>query len=794
MKNRIPKKLILGILFSVLIAGGIFVFAENAKAQMGANPVGPAIQGQFDAIKDQAKDQGATDAEANAAAAKSVSSSQTSTSEMRIPFLFTAIGGILWLIMKLQSGLIQFSGYLVDTALTIGSFTHASIVQIGWSITRDLCNLAFAIILLFMAFGTVLQVGNVNHKLLPKLIGVALLINFSLVFAGIIIDFSQILTHYFVEAASGDKGMSSQLMNALQIARIYDTSDLQANNNIFQKAINIALGPTLLMITEQLFAVILFAIATFLFLIFALLLVGRIVIIWIQLIFLPLALVSLIVKIPGGEMLSWGKWKDEFFKWVFFAPVYTFFIYLALTIAQNKTFEGLTKANPYKENIQGVMASGFYKEPWIIFQYIAIVMIMLAGLEPAKKLGGHAGKLTGWANKKVKDWSKRPGQFAYDKYAPGITKTAGAALAGIGLTRFGNRMQSKAVQIQEKAEDRSQHKAYRASIKNMSPEAMAYEMNHAMGVRKLIAAEEIKARGMKKLSVEDARAAMDTFQGFNRRKDLEEAEELRPEVIQDEERQKKAIQRAIEGSKISQWALGAYASLNPNNKNLVATDANSNPIPNQPGANQTFTLGAEALRQVIKNLGDTDFSDVFKGLPRQMKLAWEASMMELVKNPNSTIPAAELENIRKNFANNVGKIRQAFTNANGSVDEAAAKAHAQAMSPEVMANVKSPIDLDFIGQNILLSQLQAIRGELNGLQKETIMQGIKHSGDQANIDFISNDQFWAGSRKKQRGGGRGQRGAQNPPPPPGGTTGGQQQNQPGGGAPPGGQPNPPGTP
>ncbi|MBU4142542.1 hypothetical protein KJ590_00880, partial [Patescibacteria group bacterium] len=111
------------------------------------------------------------------------------------------LNGLAWIaywILLFFSKLVTLAAYLLKSAFEIEdltSFTKVPIVTTGWQITRGLANMFFALILLLMAFDTILQTNKFPIKtILPKLIIVALLINFSLVFCGIIIDFSQILT------------------------------------------------------------------------------------------------------------------------------------------------------------------------------------------------------------------------------------------------------------------------------------------------------------------------------------------------------------------------------------------------------------------------------------------------------------------------------------------------------------------------------------------------------------------------------------------------------------------------
>ena len=65
-----------------------------------------------------------------------------------------------------------------------------STVKLGWGIVRDFSNLFFIVVIMIIAFATILQLETYGMKaLLPKLIAIALLINFSLAICGFLIYF-----------------------------------------------------------------------------------------------------------------------------------------------------------------------------------------------------------------------------------------------------------------------------------------------------------------------------------------------------------------------------------------------------------------------------------------------------------------------------------------------------------------------------------------------------------------------------------------------------------------------------
>jgi len=66
--------------------------------------------------------------------------------------------------------------------------------------------MSFILILLIIAFATILRQESYSKKLLPKLLIMAVLINFSRTIFGLLIDFSQVIMLTFVNAFSAGGG------------------------------------------------------------------------------------------------------------------------------------------------------------------------------------------------------------------------------------------------------------------------------------------------------------------------------------------------------------------------------------------------------------------------------------------------------------------------------------------------------------------------------------------------------------------------------------------------------------
>jgi len=72
-------------------------------------------------------------------------------------------------------------------------------------------------------------------RALPTLLLVALLINFSLPIAGILIDFANVFTQFFLSKVTSQytsgTGFTEALANNLSLANVFDASSVQASIN-----------------------------------------------------------------------------------------------------------------------------------------------------------------------------------------------------------------------------------------------------------------------------------------------------------------------------------------------------------------------------------------------------------------------------------------------------------------------------------------------------------------------------------------------------------------------------------
>jgi len=107
-------------------------------------------------------------------------------------FILYLTSWVLFVAALLFDYTLQFTLSMTDI---VNSF---STIQYGWEVFRNLINLFFILILVFISISTILQVDSYGYKkLLGKLVIAAILINFSMFFTKVIIDVSNITALVF---------------------------------------------------------------------------------------------------------------------------------------------------------------------------------------------------------------------------------------------------------------------------------------------------------------------------------------------------------------------------------------------------------------------------------------------------------------------------------------------------------------------------------------------------------------------------------------------------------------------
>lgn len=294
-----------------------------------------------------------------------------------IAYVLTAVIGLL--ITLVVQVLVQVAQY--------GNIINVPTVVEGWVIIRDLCNMLFILILLIIAFATILRVESYNYKkLLPKLLIMAILINFSRTIFGLLVDFSQVIMLTFVNSFREGGGW---FIDAFQVnlwfsVKIKKSGDLAVTT--WTTAVSIIAGVIAAVITLIVVSIMLAV------------LVIRIIMLWIYTIFSPLIFLGF--AIPAIQKYTGRIWED-FTKQLVVGPMLAFFIWLALTTASLSS-ESLARQNLYTGAEVCVGVGSFFCQG--SFQtFIIVIGLLVGGLMMAQQVGGAVGSVAG----KGMDWAKK---------------------------------------------------------------------------------------------------------------------------------------------------------------------------------------------------------------------------------------------------------------------------------------------------------------------------------------------------------------------------------------------------
>lgn len=301
--------------------------------------------------------------------------------------------------------------FTFDYSIQSSSYDNSSqFVQKAWALVRDLCNIAFIVMMMYIAIGTLLETGGVDwKKMIIPIIIAAVTINFSFFLTRIIIDTGNVTARLFynsdtiaitkIDRSTGERtvahGMSEVIVSGFDPQRIVlegkdklydDVNSKNAGRNEASSGGDLD-NTTFILIT--ICAVILNVIGAGIFFKIGILFVGRVIGLWVQTITSPLAFVSNILP-KGWKMggISFDSWLKETFKIAMMAPIFMVFMYLILLFVQ-------IGAPLLKE-------SGESNTSWIlgvVMPFIFIIVMLGKAKDTAVSLAGSvakelAGKIT----------------------------------------------------------------------------------------------------------------------------------------------------------------------------------------------------------------------------------------------------------------------------------------------------------------------------------------------------------------------------------------------------------------
>ncbi|MFH0779903.1 MAG: hypothetical protein V1928_03545 [Parcubacteria group bacterium] len=300
------------------------------------------------------------------------------------------------LAMTLFSYVVLISSY--------NDFVTSEAVNKGWVLIRDLCNMFFVVILLIIAFAQILHVEKYSMKtLLPKVLIAAVLVNFSKLVCGLLIDFAQVIMMTFVNGYQATAG--ANLVVGLGFTKLLKMSAKSTTSSVDPGYSNADIFLTLAMGVVFLVLVI---VVTFLILV---LLTVRIVTLWILVVLSPFAF--LLSDLPFGQSYATEWWK-KFGEQVVIGPFLAFFLWLSLLIMSNPDQMITPDIKKAQEDI--TKSTGGAKQESMqldnLAQFFIGLAMLLASFEMAQRMGGATAKWAGKVSGMSKSVGKKLGKFA----------------------------------------------------------------------------------------------------------------------------------------------------------------------------------------------------------------------------------------------------------------------------------------------------------------------------------------------------------------------------------------------
>lgn len=296
--------------------------------------------------------------------------------------------------------------YVASIALSAGTYADR-LINTGWTLARDLANMAFLFLVVFLGIRLILNIEGVGAgKTLAKIIAVALIINFSFFFTRVVIDASNVLARQFYDHINGRtaaastqstrggqilvngkplevKYISENIMGGLNVQQVLSTNSFKEQLKTGSFTGNIAILTGLFL----LFGIINLILA-FIFFAAAIQFIGRIVALWLTIMLAPIGFLAFII--PG--MAKWSRtWWDTLIKNALFAPAFLFIFYLIVMFLDAGLLGAGTGQALYSTaNTQSTSVDSFFAPLISIVIRLAIIIALLKAALKVGELFGQA--------------------------------------------------------------------------------------------------------------------------------------------------------------------------------------------------------------------------------------------------------------------------------------------------------------------------------------------------------------------------------------------------------------------
>lgn len=269
---------------------------------------------------------------------------------------------IFFPLYQLSAWLLRISALFFNALIAIslsGKLLKTPVVSNAWQVVRDLSNIFFILILLYIAIQIILDIGHGTKQMIAKVLIMALFINFSMFFTKIIIDTSNVLALVFYNKLTietkrtdggtipytpgtneNEKDLSGAMVNSFNPTKLMSQDFFdQIKKDLGENGSSV---PTSIMIGVTVVAVAIMLFAAYAFFVSGLSFLGRLIELFVLIIFSPFAFMSSSLPLLGHlEYIGWDAWLKRLLSVSFMAPVFMFFMYFLFLLISNNIFTGI---------------------------------------------------------------------------------------------------------------------------------------------------------------------------------------------------------------------------------------------------------------------------------------------------------------------------------------------------------------------------------------------------------------------------------------------------------------------
>lgn len=325
-------------------------------------------------------------------------------------YIVNCIEQLMYYIMVGISYVVGFFGLLFNIVFDFtvvkmkDSIDNLGVLEAAWVAFRDLANIFFIFMLLYIAIQIILQTGQEVKHTLSKLFIVAIFLNFSLFFTKIIIDIpNSIAVSIFNKTeigngeGSGGSGLGDAFMRAFQFQTLYkDPKGNLGSFGVGVKPISVNEDAALAFAASEntfstfIMGSFMLGTAAIVFLAVCIIFVKRFIVLISLMATSPLAFVGMIH--PKTAHMAGEKWWSRLFSNAFYPVIFMMFIWITIKIISAPAFRSAIEGTVGDKGLGVTIFSFMFIIGFLIMSLKVADEMHVEGGEMAAKLGGEVSR------------------------------------------------------------------------------------------------------------------------------------------------------------------------------------------------------------------------------------------------------------------------------------------------------------------------------------------------------------------------------------------------------------------